>query len=150
MSEPTADGEIFYGTLVANGDAGVLLRGASGSGKSDLALRLMGLGGLWRLVSDDQVVLARVGSNLVGRAPAPIAGKLEVRGIGIIEVENSGVAEIRLIVDLAARQYVPRLPEPGESEKLLGVAIPRFKLHGFDASSPLKIALLLRAGSPMH
>lgn len=143
MSGPTAEGEIVHGTLVAKGRAGVLLRGASGAGKSDLALRLMGLGADWRLVSDDQVLLTRGSNRLVGKAPATIAGKLEVRGVGIMEVATTAAADICLIVDLVTRKAVPRMPEAGQSFDILGVRIPFRCLHGPDASSPLKIAMLL-------
>ena len=136
--------ETLHATLVAYGQEGVLLRGPSGSGKSDLALRLMGLGNPWCLVSDDQVTLSTVSGHLVGRPPASIAGRMEVRGIGIVSVEHQTSARIRLIVDLVARKDVPRLPEPDETATLLGHNIPLARLHGLDTSTPLKIALLLR------
>ena len=143
MSGPTADGETVHATLVALAGAGVLLRGASGAGKSDLALRLIGLSNGWQLVSDYQVVLSRAGNRVVGRAPAAIAGKLEVRGLGVVEMPAAESADVRLIVDLVARQEVPRLPLDGETAPLLGLALPRFRLNALDASAPDKVALLL-------
>lgn len=138
-----AGGDTVHATLVAKGQAGVLLRGPPGSGKSDLAFRLLCSSGDWRLVSDDQVELRRTGDRLTGRAPAPIAGKLEVRGVGIIEVETLESCDIQLVVDLVARHDVPRLPDANESVQLLGLNRAFRRLHGLDASSPLKIALLL-------
>ena len=139
-----AGGEILHGTLLANGDAGVLLRGPSGSGKSDLALRLLHLGPHWRLVSDDQVTMSRRGQCVFGLAPASIAGKLEVRGIGIVDIPIQVEAEIRLVVDLVPRKDVPRMPDLTKTVELLGTSVPQARLHGFDASSPLKVAMLLR------
>lgn len=136
-------GKTVHGTLVALGNDGVLLRGPSGSGKSDLALRLIIPPSPWSLVSDDQVVLSRDGDEVTGRAPASIAGKLEVRGIGIVPCPVRDAAVICLIVDLVPRQDVPRMPEPDHSAKLLTVAIPCVRLHAFDASTPAKIEVLL-------
>ena len=144
MSGPTAGGETVHATLVAKGGLGVLLRGPAGAGKSDLALRLIASADGWRLVSDDQVALTRTGSLIVGRAPEAIAGKLEARGIGILDFPVAESAEIRLVIDLVRRPEVPRLPEDDETTPLLGLALPRSRLHGFDASTPVKIALLLR------
>jgi len=161
VSGPTADGEIVHATLVARDGAGVLLRGGSGAGKSDLALRLIGSGGGWRLVSDDQVELravqyravqdsavqdsavqdSAVRSGVVGHGPAAIAGKLEARGLGIVELPAIPSAPIRLVIDLVARNAVPRMPEAGETVVLLGVPVPLLRLHAFDASTPQKIAL---------
>ena len=153
MSGPTADGEIVHATLVARDGAGVLLRGSSGAGKSDLALRLIGSGGGWRLVSDDQVELHSVQNSavqsgaaqggVVGRGPAAIAGKLEARGLGIVELPAIASAPIRLVIDLVPRDAVPRMPEEGETVALLGVPVPLLRLHAFDASTPLKILLSL-------
>ena len=136
-------GETVHSTLVALGSDGVLLRGPSGSGKSDLALRLIMPPSPWSLVSDDQVVLSRDRERITGRAPMPIAGKLEVRGIGIVQWPAREAAVIGLIVDLVPRPDVPRMPELGHRADLLGLAIPCIRLHAFDASTPAKIALLL-------
>ena len=79
---------LIHGTCVAIGSCGVLLRGAPGSGKSDLALRLLGQAHLdaW-LVADDQVQLSRRGNELWAQAPASIASLIEVRGLGIIRLD---------------------------------------------------------------
>ena len=64
----------------------MLITGPSGSGKSDLALRLLDRG--FTLVSDDQTIVRRDGDRLLASAPPTIAGKLEIRGIGIVEMEQ--------------------------------------------------------------
>ena len=78
--------ETVHASTVATGGRAVLLSGPSGSGKSDLALRLIDRG--FTLVSDDQTVVMREGDRLIASAPPTIAGKLEVRGLGIVEMET--------------------------------------------------------------
>jgi serine kinase of HPr protein (carbohydrate metabolism regulator) len=145
---------IVHGTCVALGTSAALLRGDSGSGKSDLALRFLALppgnGGEPRLIADDQVHIARNPSGeLVVSAPPAIAGKLEVRGLGIVDVPCRAEARLKLVVDLATEQDVPRMaPDPLEHVTLAGVAVPRLLLASFESSAPLKLKLaLLRAGS---
>ena len=133
---------LVHGTTVAIGGRGVLLRGPSGSGKSDLALRLIDAGG--QLVADDQGHLWREGDSILVRSPKPIAGLIEVRGIGIMRVDSLPVARLALIADLVAPQHVERLPEP-RSETIFGVAIPLVALAPFEASAPAKVRLALAA-----
>ncbi len=133
----------MHATLVAAGADGVLLRGPSGSGKSDLALRLLAAPRSWRLVADDQVLVSRIGERVVGTAPTTLAGQLEVRGVGIVAVAHATSADIRLIIDLVPRDQVPRLPEPAIGD-LLGLPIPCFRLHAFEVSAPDKVGLLLQ------
>ena len=147
----------IHAACVAIGGAAVLLRGPSGAGKSDLALRLIEGGG--KLVADDQVLLTAENGRLVARAPAPIAGKLEVRGLGIVPVAIAAEAPVGLIVDLVAADAVERLPEP-QRETILGIEIARARLAPFEASAPAKLRLALAgargnigaaaAGAPMH
>lgn len=138
MSE--ASGALIYGTVVAIGDWGVLLRGKSGSGKSDLALRLIGAGGL--LVADDQIQLKLLDGLVQASAPAAIAGLLEVRGVGVMSMPVRGRVPIGLIVNLVARQDVPRLPD-ARTENILGLALPVLDLYPFEASAPQKVKLAL-------
>ena len=135
---------LLHATTVAIGGHAVLLRGTSGSGKSDLALRLIDAGA--RLVADDQSELWRDGDAVLVRAPEPIAGMIEVRGVGIIRVEPLSVAPLALIVDLVALQHVERLPEPS-SETIFGLAIPLVALAPFEASAPIKLRLALAAAT---
>jgi RNase adaptor protein for sRNA GlmZ degradation len=130
----------MHATCVAVSGAAVLLRGASGAGKSDLALRLIEGGA--RLVADDQVELSAEGGRLIARAPAAIAGKMEVRGIGIVPASTEAAAPVALIADLVAPEEVERLPEPA-AETILGIAIPRIALAPFELSAPAKLRLAL-------
>jgi HPr kinase/phosphorylase len=135
---------LVHATSVAIGGRAVLLRGPSGSGKSDLALRLIDAGA--RLVADDQTRIWRDGDVLLARAPESIAGLIEVRGVGIVRVESVPVARLVLIADLVAVQHVERLPEPS-SETIFGLAIPRVALAPFEASAPIKLRLALAAAT---
>lgn len=119
----------------------MLFRGPSGAGKSDLVLRLIGRG--WQLVADDQVMLT--GEDV--SAPPALRGMLEIRGLGIFTAlpvaEN---ARLRLVVDLAARADVPRLPEPTLWQSPAG-AVPRITLHAFEASACDKVIYALSAAT---
>ncbi len=117
----------------------MLIEGASGAGKSDLALRLIDRGAT--LVSDDQVVLARRGAFLYASAPATIAGKLEVRGLGIVDVQHLAEAPLALVVRLGAPE---RLPEP-RRRSIDGVDLPEIVVAAFEASAPVKVEWALRA-----
>ena len=135
---------LVHATAVAIGGRAVLLRGPSGSGKSDLALRLIDAGA--RLVSDDQTRIWRNGNVLMTRAPKPIAGLIEVRGVGIVRLEPLPMARLALIADLVAVQHVERLPEPS-SETIFGLTIPRVAIAPFEASAPIKLRLALDAAT---
>jgi HPr kinase/phosphorylase len=128
----------IHGTSVALGDVAVLLRGPPGSGKSDLALRLIDDGA--RLVADDQTVLSRRGAALYAAAPAPIAGKLEVRGLGIVEIDRVAEARLVMVVELTPSAALDRLPEP-ETVELLGATLPVLRLDAATASAAAKVRL---------
>ena len=138
MSEPL----LVHGTAVALDNRAVLLRGPSGSGKSDLALRLIDAGG--RLVADDYSQLWREGDAILVRAPQTLSGLIEARGIGIIRVDPMATAPLALIADLVAPQSVERLPEP-HSETIFGLAIPVVAIAPFEASAAVKLRLALTA-----
>jgi HPr kinase/phosphorylase len=133
---------LFHATAIAIDNSAVLLRGPSGSGKSDLALRLIDAGG--RLVADDQSELWRDGDAVMVRSPATIAGLIEVRGLGILRIGSLPSARLAMIVDLVAPQHVERLPEPC-SETIFGIAIPLVALAPFEASAPAKVRFALAA-----
>jgi HPr kinase/phosphorylase len=142
MSADRARPLLLHGSCVALKDGAVLLRGPSGSGKSDLTLRLIDGGAA--LVADDYVEITRKGEVLWAASPAKIAGLLEVRGAGIIAIHHIDGAALRLIVDLVAPERVERLPGPG-LEIVLGLSMPRFALAPFEASAPAKIRAILDA-----
>ena len=133
--------ELVHGTCVAIDGAGVLLRGPSGSGKSDLALRLIDAGAT--LVGDDRLDLIRVNDRLVARPPGPLQGKLEIRGIGIVAVEAVAQAPLVLVVDLIPADQVVRFPDPAACH-YLALPVPLLALAAFEASTPAKITVALR------
>ncbi|SFB13122.1 Hpr(Ser) kinase/phosphatase [Poseidonocella pacifica] len=110
---------ILHASCVAVDGRGVLIRGASGSGKSRLSIELMAWGA--RLVSDDRVRITRRGDMLHAEAPAPISGLIEARGMGLLRAPACS-ADIACIVDLD-RPETERLP-PWHKETLLGVVLP--------------------------
>ena len=132
----------IHATCVDFGHAAVLLRGPSGSGKSDLAIRLIDRGAL--LVADDQVELESRGGELWARPPATIAGRIEARGLGLMTLPYVAKARVRLVVELAPKDAIPRLPEAASSE-LEGVRLPLYRLTAFEASAAAKLRLLARS-----
>ena len=131
--------QLVHATAVAIGDEAVLLIGASGSGKSDLALRLIDRGAV--LISDDQVTVEPTGDRLLASPPETIAGKMEVRGLGIIAMAHRRSVPVALIVDLSAEPA--RMPEP--STRLIdGHSIPLVVLSPSEPSAPIKVELALR------
>ncbi|MGH6825944.1 HPr kinase/phosphorylase [Methyloceanibacter sp.] len=141
--------ELVHGTCVALGQHGALLRGGSGSGKSDLALRFLALGPEQdlrpQLVADDQVwVEAMRDGSLVASAPETIAGKIEVRGLGILDLPHRPNARLILVADLVSAEEVPRMPpDPAERITLAGIALPVVRLAPFEPSAALKLKLAL-------
>lgn len=142
--------ELVHGTCVALGRAAALLRGPSGSGKSDLALRFLFLARRGpaaleppTLVADDQVQLKRDGNRILVKAPESIRGRIEVRGVGIVEVKSHPDADLALVVDLVSPAEVPRMPEGDDVARLLGVDVPLIRLAPWEASAPVKLAVAL-------
>lgn len=134
----------LHATCVAVGGAGVLVSGPSGSGKSDLALRLIDAGAV--LVADDRVDVATAGDGLVASAPDAIVGMLEVRGLGIVRRPFLASVQLALAVDLVQdAASVPRLPESAWTT-LLGVRVRSLTLAPFEASAAAKIRLALGLG----
>lgn len=128
--------ETLHATCVAIGGRAVLLMGAPGSGKSDLALRLIDRGAV--LVSDDGTVIEGDGDRALASAPATIAGQMEVRGLGIVGCPT--VADVPVALCVLLDQPVPRMPaEPLPTRAIGGVAVPEIALAAFEASAPLKV-----------
>jgi serine kinase of HPr protein (carbohydrate metabolism regulator) len=145
--------ELVHGSCVAFARRGVLLRGRSGSGKSDLALRLLAMPpgpflpkpGV--LIGDDQLLLERRGDEVIARGHPNLRGKFEVRGLGILELPCLDEVALALVVDLADGGAIERLPDP-ELALILDIALPRLALAPFEASAPLKVLLRLAQASP--
>ncbi len=129
---------LVHATCVAIDSMAVLLRGPSGSGKSDLALRLIDGGA--RLVSDDRTALRRHGRSILAAAPASIAGRLEVRGLGIVALPGAGATPLGLVLDLIGRADVERLPDAKRTE-ILGLQLPLRRLWPFAASAAAQVRL---------
>jgi serine kinase of HPr protein (carbohydrate metabolism regulator) len=117
----------------------ILITGASGSGKSDLSLRLIDRG--FRLVSDDQTIVRRDGERLIASAPPSIKGKLEIRGIGIVEMETVGEVPVALLVELTSE--IQRLPDESRERPLLGINLPLVTIDAMTPSAAAKVALAL-------
>jgi serine kinase of HPr protein (carbohydrate metabolism regulator) len=116
-----------------------MISGPSGSGKSDLALRL--IDGGFTLVSDDQTIVKRDGNLLLATAPPSIAGKLEIRGIGIVELEQVGDVPVALLVELTSD--IERLPDDSRDRTILGIKVPLVLVDAMTASASAKVAIAL-------
>jgi serine kinase of HPr protein (carbohydrate metabolism regulator) len=135
----------IHASCVAAAEGGVLILGASGQGKSDLALRLMDRGAT--LVADDRCDVWHAEGVLWCRPPEALAGKIEVRGIGIVERPWTAPAPLALAVRLADRY--DRMPAAGEVEMVAGHALPALRLSALEASAPIKVMIALeRLGAP--
>ena len=132
-------GETLHASTVALDGRAVVISGPSGSGKSDLALRLLDRG--FMLVSDDRTLVRKDGDTLVASAPPNIAGKLEIRGIGIVDMDTVGDVPVALLVELTSD--IQRLPDDNRDRPVLGVRVPLISNDAMSASAPSKVALAL-------
>jgi serine kinase of HPr protein (carbohydrate metabolism regulator) len=142
---PELSSETIHASCVSINGRAVLIEGRSGEGKSDLALRLIDRGAA--LVADDQTICQRQGGTaggggkLLASPPLNIAGKIEVRGIGIVEmphVERVPVALLIVILDAP-----PRFPEDARKRRIAGVDVPVLALAALEPSAPIKTELAL-------
>ena len=139
MSSRLLSSETVHASSVAMDGRAVLITGPSGSGKSDLALRLIDRG--FTLVSDDQTIVRREGGRLIASAPPNIAGKLEIRGVGIVEMETVKDTPVALVVQLTSE--IERLPDERRERPVLGVNLPLVSVDALTASAASKVALAL-------
>ena len=137
--------ETLHASTVALEGRAVLISGPSGSGKSDLALRLLDRG--FTLVSDDQTIVRRNGGRLIASAPPTISGKLEIRGVGIVTMEHMNDVPVALLVELTSE--IQRLPDDSRERPVLGIPLPLISVDAMTASAASKVALALdRLGLP--
>jgi serine kinase of HPr protein (carbohydrate metabolism regulator) len=139
VSGPRLSSENLHASTVALDGRAVLISGLSGSGKSDLALRLIDRG--FALVSDDRTILHKEGAKLIASAPETIKGKIEIRGVGIVEMATATDTPVALVVELTGN--VERLPDEGRERLILGTGIPMINVDAMSASAAAKVALAL-------
>ena len=135
MTTASVSSETLHASCVAKDGRAILISGRSGTGKSDLALRLIDRGA--DLVSDDYTIVRRIGGQLVASAPANIQNKLEIRGLGILEFHTETDVPVCLAVELATE--VDRLPATPEFRIIAGVQVPVIRLSSLEASAPVKV-----------
>lgn len=136
---------LIHGTGIFLEGRGLLLKGPSGSGKSDLALRMMAVGA--ELVGDDYVSVSRTeNGRLLMAAPDNIAGRIEVRNVGIMAAPHRPEAELDLALDLVAAGEIRRLERlpTWKTVTLEGVDIPCLDFYPFEASAPEKLRAALK------
>lgn len=136
ISHALAEEITLHGVLVDVAGMGVLLTGASGIGKSEVALELVHRG--HRLVADDSVIIRRSGEHLIGRSPDLIRHMLEIRGVGIINVErmfgsvavrvNKSVDAVFELVDWEEGKTYERIGSENETQDVLGVSLPKLQI----------------------
>ena len=143
-----SDTLLIHATTISLAGRAVVLRGKSGSGKSDLALQLLESPGTGlalepltvSLIADDQTLLVKRGADIFAAAPPQIRGLLEIRGLGIIPCNSIPEAQVALVVDLVTANKVERLPQPEDQlTEILGITLPRLLL---DATLPSAAARL--------
>lgn len=133
--------ETLHASCVAIGGRAVLIEGLSGSGKSDLALRLIDRGAV--LVSDDYTIVRRSTGTLTASAPPNITGLIEVRGIGLVALPFESDVAVALIVSIS--DNIERLPDDSNTRLIAGIAVPLCLVRSLDASAPIKVELMLKA-----
>ena len=131
--------ENLHASCVASDGRAVLIAGLSGSGKSDLALRLIDRG--FTLVSDDRTIVRKDGNRLLASAPDTIKGKLEIRGIGIVDMETVGDVPVALVVELT--DEMQRLPDDSRERLILGAGIPLVNVNAMTPSAAAKVVVAL-------
>jgi HPr kinase/phosphorylase len=153
IQAPTIHAPTIHASAVLVGAGAILIRGPAGAGKSQLALELIqaaaaGRLAFSRLIADDRVHVAAAHGRLVARAPANLAGLMEIRGIGIRRLPYEPMAVVRLVVDLAAA--TERMPAAAAMEaEIEGVRLPRLAVApGADAFSLVLAALTLHKSPP--
>jgi hypothetical protein len=123
---------------------GLLIEGASGAGKSDLALRALDHG--FRLVADDRVLVWVRDGRLWGRAPDTLRGLIEVRGLGVVAAPALGFCEIGLVARIGPAERTPG----SATETILGIDVPLLAVSALDSSAPAKLSRALTIFDAAH
>ena len=131
--------ETIHASTVAIDGRAVVITGPSGSGKSDLTLRLLDRG--FALVSDDQTIVRKAGTRLIASAPPTIRGKLEIRGVGIVEMDHVDDQPVALLVELTSD--IQRLPDDSRERAIMGIGVPLISVDAMTASAASKVAWAL-------
>ena len=133
--------DLFHGTAVLYHGFGILIRGPSGSGKSDLALRLIDDGA--DLIADDQVIIKSVGEILQLSSPDKISGLIEIRGVGVVRIKYVSGVPLGLILDINPRKKLKRMPIT-KKELIGNISIPVITINAFESSAVAKIKVFLQ------
>ena len=133
------DGILIQATAVAIEGRALILLGEPGAGKSSLALALIDRGA--QLIGDDGITITTDGGRLIASAPPNIAGKLEIRNVGIVDMP---VVSAPLCLALELCEDAPRYVETTQSYELAGMAIPLLKFRGGDAVQALRAEMALK------
>lgn len=139
MSGSRLSSENLHASTIAMDGRAVLISGPSGSGKSDLALRMLDRG--FTLVSDDRTIVRKAGDKLLASAPETIKGKLEIRGVGIVDMDIVSDVPVALVVELTSN--IERLPDDDRERLIMGISIPLINVDAMTASAPSKVAVAL-------
>lgn len=132
--------QLIHATAIAVKGQGILLTGPSGCGKSDLAIRLIDRGA--KLISDDQVAMNLSKSTIALSPPQSIAGKMEIRALGIFELEYIADVSLKLVVELGAE--TERFPMDRQTLSIMNVKVPLLKIDALHQSAPIKVELFLQ------
>jgi serine kinase of HPr protein (carbohydrate metabolism regulator) len=139
MNSARLSSENLHASSVSLEGRAVLISGPSGSGKSDLTLRLLDRG--FTLVSDDRTIVRKQDNRIIASAPETIRGKLEIRGVGIVDMDTAANVPVALVVELTSD--IQRLPDDDRERLVLGTGIPLISVDAMTASAPSKVALAL-------
>ena len=133
--------QTMHASAVLIGAKAVLIRGPSGAGKSQLAFDLLRSElPFTRLVADDRVELEACAGRLLVRPAAVLAGRLEIRGLGIRRFPHEPVAAVGLVIDLAANDAARYPDKEAEKAMIYGVSLPRLAVAAGASALPLVLA----------
>jgi len=132
--------ETVHATSIAIDGRGILFMGPSGAGKSDLALRLIDDGAM--LISDDYTIASATDGRLLLRSPDNIAGKMEIRHLGLVDMPH--VQDVPACLAIRLDEKPERMPEHVPTILLAGIALPFITLNGREGSAPVKVRWAMR------